>query len=269
MTQPTIQSPNGARPPFAALDADTVISPPPAAPSHAAARAGARARPASSSGALLIVASCAAVHLLAAAVMYRSLVADLYAIFDATPRLLVLEHGLARLTVVTVFLPPVIPTTLVVAAALWLGTQRRHAAVARWLALSLVPLAIDGVLRTIGVMLAPAPSNAGELLDLPVRFSFAPRLLLDLADVRPSPGLAYWAVVPTAPAAISGSCVPRALLAAEEAEREAVGHRRRRRREALDAVQVGVAVTGTWIALAFAGQVALPWAAQLFLKLFG
>ena len=42
-----------------------------------------------------------------------------------------------------------------------------------------------------------------------------------------------------------------------------------RGREALDAVQVGFAVTGTWIALAFAGQVALPWAAQLFLKLFG
>jgi hypothetical protein len=183
--------------------------------------------------------------------------------------LLVLERGLTRLTAVTVFLPPVIPTTLVVAAALWLGTARRHAAVARWLALSLVPLAIDGVFRTIGVMIAPPPANMGELLDLPARFSFAPRLFLDLAAVRPSPGLGYWAVVATVPAAISAWCVARALLAAEDAEREAVGHRRRRRRETLDAVQVGVAVAGTWIALALAGQAALPWAAQLFLQLFG
>lgn len=274
MTQPTVQSPNGARPAFAAPDAPTVTEPPHAAQPHAAqpdaaSRAGVRARSSPSSGALLIVASCAAVHLLAAALMYRSVVADLYAIFDATPRLLVLEHGLARLTAVTVFLPPVIPTTLVVAAALWLGSQRRHAEVARWLALSLVPLAIDGGFRTIGVILAPAPANVGELLDLPVRFSFAPRLLLDLAGAHPSPGVAYWAVVATVPAAVSAWCVARSLLAAEEAEREAVGHRRRRKRETLDAVQVGVAVVGSWIALAFAGQVALPWAAQLFLKIFG
>lgn len=268
MTQPTIQSPNGTRPAFAAPDAPTVTEPPHAAQPRAASRAGVRARSSPSSGALL-TASCVAVHLLAAALMYRSVVADLYGIFDATPRLLVLEHGLARLTAVTVFLPPVIPTTLVVAAALWLGRQRRRAEVARWLALSLVPLAIDGVFRTIGVILAPAPSNVGELLDLPVRFSFAPRLLLDLAGARPSPGLAYWAVVATVPAAVSAWCVARALLAAEEAEREAVGHRRRRKRETLDAVQVGVAVVGSWIALAFAGQTALPWAAQLFLKIFG
>lgn len=268
MTQSTIGSPNGARPPFAALNPAAAeparVLQPPAPP-----RATARARSAPSHAALLIVASCAAVHLLAAALMYRTLVADLYALFDATPRLLVLERGLTRLMAVTVFLPPVIPTTLVVAAALWLGRARRHPAVARWLALSLVPLAIDGVFRTIGVMIAPPPANMGELLDLPVRFSFAPRLFLDLAEVHPSPVLGYWAVVATIPAAISAWCVARALLAAEDAEREAVGRRRRRRRETLDAVQVGIAVAGTWIALAIAGQVALPWAAQLFLQIFG
>ena len=268
MTQSTIGSPNGARPPFVALTA-AAAEPARALQPPASPRAAARSRSAHSHTALLVVASCAAVHLLAAALMYRTLVADLYVLFDATPRLLVLERGLTRLTAVTVFLPPVIPTTLVIAAALWLGRGRRHAAVARWLALSLVPLAIDGVFRTIGVMIAPAPANMGELLDLPVRFSFAPRLFLDLASVHPSPVLGYWAVVATIPAAISAWCVARAVLAAEDAEREAVGHRRRRRRETLDAVQVGVAVAGTWIALAFAGQVALPWAAQLFLQLLG
>ena len=269
MTQPTIESPNGARPPFAVMSAAEAEEPARAFQPPVPQRAGDRARSSPSSSAFLVIAACAAVHLLAAALMYRTVVADLYALFDATPRLLVLEHGLARLTAVTVFLPPVIPTTLVVAATLWLGRQRRHAEVARWLALSLVPLAMDGVLRTIGVMLAPAPANVGELLDLPVRFSFAPRLLLDLVGARPTPGLAYWAVVATVPAAISAWCVARALLAAEDVEREAVVHRRRRKRATLDAVQVGVAVAGTWIALAFAGQVALPWAAQLFLKIFG
>jgi hypothetical protein len=269
MTHSTIESPNGARPPFPATCHAEPTQPARVAPPAAFPRTVARGRSSPSPDALLVVASCAAVHLLAAALIYRTLVADLYALFDATPRLLVLERGLTRLTAVTVFLPPVIPTTLVVAVALWLGRQRRHPEVARWLALSLVPLAIDGVLRTIGVMLAPAPANVGELLDLPVRFSLAPRLLLDLAGGHPSPGLAYWAVVATVPAAISAWCVARALLAAEEGEREAIGRRRRRKREAFDAAQVGAAVAGTWMALAFAGQVALPWAAQLFLKIFG
>ena len=35
------------------------------------------------------------------------------------------------------------------------------------------------------------------------------------------------------------------------------------------ALQVGVATAGAWIALAFAGHVALPWATQLFLRAFG
>ncbi|HWE43607.1 MAG TPA: hypothetical protein VG432_13945 [Gemmatimonadaceae bacterium] len=269
MTESTIRSPNGARPPVAAPAAAATTERAPRLESPAPPRAAARPGSSPSHGALLVVAACAAVHLLAAALMYRTLVAELYALFDATPRLLVLERGLTRLTAVTVFLPPVIPTTLVVAAALWLGRRRRHVAVARWLALSLVPLAIDGILRTIGVMLAAPPANMGELLDLPVRFSPGPRLVLELIAVHPSPGLGYWVVVATVPAAISAYCVARALLAAEEAERETAGRRRRRQRGALDAVEVGVAVAGTWVALAFAGQVALPWAAQLFLKILG
>ena len=216
-----------------------------------------------------VVAACVAVHLLAAAVIYHDLARDLYALFDATPRLLVLERGLTRLTAASVFLPPVIPTTLVTVVVLWLGAVRRSVDVARWLALALVPLAADGVLRAVGVLIAPPPGNMGELLDLPARFSPGPRLVLDLAGIRPSPNLMYWAVVATVAAAVSAWCVARALLAAEDAEREAAGRRNRRGHSAIDTLQVGVAVAGCWIALAFAGQVALPWATQLFLKVFG
>lgn len=217
----------------------------------------------------LVVAACIAVHLVAAALLYRDLAHDLYSLFDATPRLLILEHGLRRLTTATVFLPPVIPTTLIVCTALWLGRRRSLPDVGRWLAFSVVPLALDGILRMIGVLLAPRPANMGELLDLPVRFSLGPRLLLDLAGLHPSPGILYWAVVTTLPAGISAWCIARALLAAEHSEREAAMRRRRRRTSSMDALHVGVAVAGTWIALAFAGQVALPWMVQLFLQAFG
>lgn len=216
-----------------------------------------------------VVAACIAVHLLAAAVVYHDLARDLYALFDATPRLLVLERGLTRLTAASVFLPPIIPVALVAIVAVWLGGARRLGTVARWLALALVPLAIDGVLRAVGVLIAPPPSNMGELLDLPARFSPGARMLLDLAGIRPSPNLMYWAVVATAAAAVSAWCVARALLAAEDAEREAAGRRNRRGHTMIDTLQIGVAVTGCWIALAFAGQVALPLATQLFLKVFG
>ena len=219
--------------------------------------------------ALPIVAACIAVHLLAAALLYRHLAPELYALFDATPRLLVLEQGLRRLTTATVFLPPVIPTALVVCATLWLGRRRALPDVGRWLTFSIVPLAFDGIVRAIGVVLAPPPANMGELLDLPMRFSIGPRLFLDLAGVHPSPGIQYWSVVATLPAAISALCIARALLSAEDAEREAAGRRRRRVASSMDALQVGVAVAGTWIALAVAGQLALPFAVQLFLETFG
>ena len=269
MTQSIMSSPNGARPSPVAVERREATEPPIAIrPLLPVRRVGAVHQAREFPGAV-VIAACVAIHLLAAALVYRRLAGDLYALFDATPRLLVLEHGLTRLTAVTVFLPPVIPTTLLIAAALRLGRRRRDPDTTRWLALSLVPLAIDSVLRMIGILLAPPPANVGELLDLPVRFSLGPRLVLDLAGVQPSPALGYWAVVATIPALISAWCVARALLAAEDAEREGVGRRRRRRSAPLDALQVGVAVAGTWVLIAFAGQVALPWAAQLFLQTFG
>jgi hypothetical protein len=217
----------------------------------------------------IVVAASIAVHLLAAALIYRTMIRELYSLFDATPRLLVLEHGLTRLTAASVFLPPVVPTALVVLVALWLGRAGRTAGATRWLALALVPLAIDSAIRAVGVSLAAAPSNIGELLDLPSRFSIGPRLLLDLAGIQPGAATGYWAVVCTVAAAISALCVGRAVLVAEGAERERRGRRRRRGHDAIESLQVGVAVTGVWIAIAFAGEVALPFATQLFLRLFG
>ena len=233
------------------------------------ARARQRAMLARPFPAALTVAACIAVHLLAAALIYRDLVRDLYPLFDATPRLLVLEHGLTRLTAASVFLPPVVPSVLVVLVALWLGAARRAEGVTRWLALAVVPLALDSVTRAVGVLLAASPSSIGELLDLPSRFSLGPRVVLDFAGIQTGPATGYWAVVCTAAAIVSAWCVGRAILAAEAAERAAAGRRRHRGHRTIDSLQVGVAVGGTWIALAFAGQVALPFATQLFLKLFG
>ena len=217
----------------------------------------------------IVVSGCVALHLLAATVIYRDMARDLYSLFDASPRLLVLERGFVRLTAISVFLPPVIPTALVAGTALWLGRLRRKGEAARWLALALVPLAADSVLRAVGVAIAPPPGNLGDLLDLPSRFSIGPRLALDLAGVHPGPGLAYWAVVCTVGAAASAWCVARALLAAESAERLAAGHGRRRTTSSVEVLQAATTTLGMWIALAFAGQVALPWAAQLFLRTFG
>jgi fatty acid desaturase len=72
----------------------------------------------------------------------------------------------------------------------------------------------------------------------------------------------------TAAAVLSAWCVGRAVLVAESAEREA-RTRRRRGHDAIESLQVGIAVAGAWVAIGFAGQVALPFATQLFLRLFG
>lgn len=267
MTQSLLGSPNGERPSVVAHRATPTQQPREQLPSHAPpAYRQARVAPRFPVG--LVIAACIATHLVAASLAYRDLARDLYALFDAAPRLLVLEHGLARLTATTVFLPPIVPTALVVLVTLWLGKARRHAEVARWLALSLVPLAIDSLLRTVGLLIAPPPATIGELLDLPTRFSLGPRLILELVGIQPPRAMLYWIVVTTVAAVVSAWCVARALLAAEAAASETFG-RRRRRAAAIDAAQVGVAVVGTWSALAFAGQVALPWATQLFLKTFG
>lgn len=215
----------------------------------------------------VVVAASITVHLLAAALIYRTMVRELYSLFDATPRLLVLEHGLTRLTAVSIFLPPVIPTVLVVLVASWLGRARRSRGAARWLALAVVPLALDSAIRAIGVSLAAAPPTIGELLDLPSRFSIGPRLLLDLAGIQLGASTGYWAVVCTLAAAISAWCVGRAVLVAEQHEYR--GRRRRHGHDAIESLQVAVAVVGVWVAIAFAGEIALPFATQLFLKLFG
>ena len=261
MTQPATESPNGAGSP----PGRAVRTPPSAVP----LRLRRRGQVVRSFPAALVVAGCIAVHLLAAAVVYRDLARDLYQLFDATPRLLVLERGLLRLTAASVFLPPVIPSALLGGVALWVGKARREADVSRWLALATIPLAADGVLRALGVLLAPAPATIGELLDLPSRFSLGPRLILDLAGIRPGASIAYWVAVCTVAAAVSAWCVARALLAAECPMHDSSSHRRRRGMAAIDALQVGIATAGAWIAIAFAGQVALPVATQLFLRLFG
>lgn len=165
---------------------DTVV----AAPTRSVGRRSHRNAVKSEFPAGVVTALCIAVHLVAASLIYRDLARTLYSLFDATPRLLVLEHGLTRLLATSVFLPPLIPTALVVGAVLWLGRRRRLEGVARWLSLALVPLALDGVGRAAGVLLAAPPANMGQLLDLPVRFSFGPRLVLDLMDVHPSANIA-------------------------------------------------------------------------------
>ena len=216
-----------------------------------------------------IVALCIAVHLMAAALIYRDVVRDLYTLFDAAPRLLVLERGLVRLTAISIFLPPIIPVALLGGVALWTGRPRRDPEVARPLALAAVPLALDGVLRAIGVLIAPAPATIGELLELPTRFSLGPRVVLDLLDAHPSPGVAYWVVVCNVAAGVSAWYVARALLAAESVNDGVHPRHRRRHPTRMDAFRAGTVAAGTWTALAFAGQVALPWATQLVLQLLG
>lgn len=220
--------------------------------------------------ALQVVAGCLALHLVAAAVVYRDLIRNLYDLFDASPRLLVLEHGLARLTTLVAFLPPVVPTILVIAATVWVGAGRRDRDVARWLTVSLVPLAFDSALRALGVGLAAPASNPGELFDLPVRFSPGPRMIAELLNARPSAGVAYWLVIGSAAAITSVYCVARALHAAEQAALEPVERRRRRRNgDPIGLLQSLVVASGAFVGIAIAGQLILPWAVQLFMRTFG
>ena len=267
MRQPTLTSPEGTssvqRPPFADPSRDSRAR---------------RRRPtpvAHSFSAGTIVAACLVAHMLAAAAMYSDMARDLYALFDAAPRLLVMERGLVRLTAISVFLPPIVPAALLSAVTLWLGRSRRDADVAHWLALATVPLAGDSVLRAVGVLIAPAPANIGELLELPSRFSLGPRMVLDLIGARPSPGIAYWIVVCTLASAVSACYVARALAAAESLNDDIAGLARARARArsretgTMDLLRAGTVVAGAWIAFAFAGQVALPWATQFVLQAFG
>ena len=222
-----------------------------------------------SSGALPVVGICLAVHLVAASAAYSVSVAALYELLQQSPRMLVLEHGLVRLLVATIFLPPLVPTLLVVAAFLRTWTLRHDRDVARWLALALVPLAADSVLRAIGVAIAPTPATIGELLELSIRMSLGPRTLVELlAGDAISASIQYWLAVLTPALAISAYCVVRALVHAEHAAFPIASRRRARSRaDTITKLQCALAVAGAAIALTAAGRIVLPFATQLLLQL--
>lgn len=217
-----------------------------------------------------VLAGSLAVHLVAAAVVYRDLIRNLYEIFDERPRLLVLEHGLARLTALISFLPPVAPSILLIGVAAWAGAARRERAVARWLSLAVILLAADEALRALGVTIAPVVGTPGELFDLPVRFSPGPRMVVDLLGAHPGAVLMYWLVACSCAALASVYCAARALHAAEESALEPVERRRRRRNgDPIGQLQTLVAAAGAYVAIVFAGQLALPPLMQVLMRLFG
>lgn len=231
---------------------------------------GPRTRAAKPWPALHVIAGSVAVHLIAAAVVYRDLVRNLYEIFDERPRLLVLEHGLARLTALIAFLPPVAPSLLLIGVAVWVGAARRERAVARWLSLAMVILAADGALRALGVAIAPAVGTPGELFDLPVRFSPGPRLVVDLLGAHPGGAVMYWLVSCSFAALASLYCAASALHAAEESALEPVERRRRRRDgDSIGQLQALVVATGGYVAIVAAGQLALPPLMQMLMRFFG
>jgi hypothetical protein len=217
-----------------------------------------------------LVVGCAAAHLIAAAIVYRDLIPNLYEIFDANPRLLVLEHGLARLTALMTFLPPVVPTLLILGAAGWVGAARREREVGRWLALALLPLAADSALRALGVVIAPPAEHPAELFDLPSRFSPGPRMLADLLGFHPRGVVMYWLVVWSFAAMTSVYCVARALRAAEDAALDPLERLRRQRRgNPFGSIQALIVSAGTLAGITAVGQFALPTMMQLLLRLLG
>ena len=218
-----------------------------------------------------LVSAAVAIHLIASSALYMRLVRELYALLEDTPRLVVLERGLVRLLAASVFLPPAAPSVLLVGTALWVGAARREPRVARMLAYGALALSGDSVLRFVGVWLAPPVANIGPLLDLPARFSPGPRMFAELAglDVTGS-GLLYWSVVCSLAATIVVICVARALLLAERASLEPAELRRRDARgDPIAALQCATVSVLAFAGIAFAGQVALPPATQLFLQTFG
>jgi hypothetical protein len=237
-------------------------------PRRTPARRPARKR-AANNGTMLAIAM--GVHALAAALIYSLLVTELYALIEHTPRLASLERGLVRLLAVIEFLPPFAPTVLLAATAVWLGDARKNSRVARALVYGALALAADTVLRLVGVSLSVPPENVGELLDLPARYSPGARMIADLLGVEiAGSGALYWLVVCSIAAAVVVTCVSRALVFAEEAALDPVDLRRRRARGtaivdvqcfALSAIAFGV--------IAFVGQLALPFATQFFLEIFG
>lgn len=226
--------------------------------------------PDSRGGAVTIAVIAACVHLLAAAVTYRDVVTDLYALFAQAPQLSVMARGLTRLLAVSIFLPPILPALLLGAAALWLRDGIRHFEVARSLALGCAALAADSALRALGVLVAPAPANLGEVLDLQNRLAPGARTVAALVGAQPGPGVEYWLAIFTLGALGAIWFVARAVQAAELASLEPrTGRRRRRGAGGVAAFQALVVALGAYLALGALGKAALPVATQLFLKLFG
>ena len=219
----------------------------------------------------MLVALALATHIVAASLLYSHLVRDLFSLIEQMPRLAVLERGLVRLLAVSIYLPPFAPSVLLIVAALWVGSARRDPSVSRMLSYGTIALALDSLMRVIGVWLAERPANVGELLDLPARFSPGPRMFAELAGVPViGSGAVYWSVVCSLAAAVTVLCVSRALLFAEDAGADRVDRRRRRARDqSIASAQHLVVSVVAFGAIAFLGQLALPFATQLFLRAFG
>lgn len=218
-----------------------------------------------SPAAIVLAATC--VHLLAAAVMYRDVVTDLYALFAATPQLSVMARGLTRLLATSVFLPPILPALLLAGAALWL--RGGAADVARWLAIGCAALAVDQLVRAVGVVVAPAPANLGDALDLQNRLAPGARMIAELAGTRPGPVVGYWLASLTLGAVGVVFSVARALHAEALVSMGPAARRRRRRAGGVAGFQAACVAIGAYLLLGALGRVALPVATQLFLKLFG
>ena len=219
----------------------------------------------------MLLAIAVGAHALAAALIYSILVAELYALIEHTPRLAALERGLVRLLAVIEFLPPFAPTVLLAATAVWIGNARKNSRVARALVYGSFALTADTVFRLIGVSLSVPPGNVGEVLDLPARYSPGLRMIADLLGIEiASSGVLYWLVVCSIPAIVVVACVSRALVFAEEAELDPVDLRRRRARgTAIVDVQSVVLSAIAFAVIALVGQLALPFATQFFLEIFG
>lgn len=234
----------------------------------------ARARALSATGdagiaATTIVVTAICVHLVAAAVMYRDLVADLYALLAATPQLSVMARGLTRLLATSAFLPPILPTLLLVAATLRLRRVTARPQVAQPLALGCAALAVDGVLRAAAVLVAPPPSNLGDALDLQNRLAPGGRTIAQLAGIEPGPVAGYWLAILTLGAVGAIVAVARAFYLAELAATAPAGRRRRRGADGVIAFQAACVAIGAYMLLGALGRLALPVVMQLFLKLFG
>lgn len=234
----------------------------------------ARARALSATGdagvpATTIVVAATCVHLVAAAAMYRDLVTDLYALLAATPQLSVMARGLTRLLATSAFLPPILPTLLIVGATLRLQRVTARPEVAQSLALGCVALAADGALRAAAVLVAPPPSNVGDALDLQNRLAPGGRTIAQLAGIEPGPVAGYWLAILTLGAVGATVAVARAFYHAELAAAAPAGRRRRRGADGVVAVQATCLAIGAYLLLGALGRVALPVMTQLFLKLFG